>query len=379
MYRSTVAEISKSALESNIELLKGLHENRQFFCPMVKANAYGHDDLIVSKILEPYASHFGVVLIEEGIKVRKNSSHKPILVFGNFVNEKCIQACMDHNLTPVISSFDFLKVVQSFDKNNSFKIHIKLDTGMTRLGFQLHQISQLKTELSSLKNIKVEGICTHFLMGEDVGTEDGYTLAQFQKFTEVEKQLKGLYEYSHCLNSAALLNQMATLAPHQSGLEFMGARPGVAMYGYQPQMIFKNNHRLKPVMTLKSQIVQKKKIAKDQAVSYGAMWKARRETDMAIVGIGYADGLFRALSNQTEMIVHGQKVPLIGRICMDYCMVDLTDHPQKDAIPIGAPVVVWGTDGNLVISLDDLANKTNTISYEYMTRVGPRVPRLVVE
>jgi alanine racemase len=151
----------------------------------------------------------------------------------------------------------------------------------------------------------------------------------------------------------------------------MGARPGLALYGFSP---VKCHYDFKPVMTLKSVVVQIKTIQKDQIVSYGATWKARRETQVAVVGIGYGDGYFRSLSNNSEMLIRGVEVPVVGRVCMDYCMLDITDHPEKNKIHVNEEVIVFGTQ----LKVDRLAAKIQTIPYELLTHVGARVPRMEV-
>lgn len=365
--RNTVAEISKSALLANLDTIASIHRtkagNRKFLCPMVKANAYGHGDVIVSKIIEPHVSHLGVVLLEEGIRLREAGIQKPILVFGHLFDLKSFKLCESFKLTPVLSSLESLNIF--LESKIKITVHLKFDTGMTRLGFQEKDLRIVKEKVSQLE---VEGVCTHFLNSEDAREEDGYTTRQLKSFSQIESMFQGQFKYSHCLNSAALISELTPQTDFQKTLNAMGARPGLAMYGFSP---VKCNYDLKPVMTLKSVIVQKKTIQKDQTVSYGATWKARRETHVAVVGIGYADGYFRSFSNVSEMMIGATEVPLIGRVCMDYCMLDITDHPEKDKIQINDEVIVFGTN----IKVDRLASKIQTIPYELLTHVGARVPR----
>lgn len=377
MLRQTVAEISKSSLLKNIDVIKKIHsingQSRSFLCPMIKANAYGHDDIIVSRIIEPQVSHFGVVLLEEGIKLRSSGIKKPILIFGMLDDSFHFKLCEEYNLTPVISSFDFLNALKK-SGIKKIKIHLKFDTGMTRLGFQKDDLIKLKHQLEE-PALEVEGICTHFLNSEDARDEKGFTQEQFKSFMAIERQFQGAYQFSHCLNSSALFAELPIKEKYQDSPNHMGARPGLSIYGYV--LGVPSFHKLNPVLTLKSTLVQKKKIQKDTTVSYGATWKARRETTVGVVAIGYGDGYFRQLSNQAEMIVRDHAVPLIGRVCMDYTMIDLTDHPMKDQLPIGEQIIVWG--GGYSINAQTLAQKVNTIPYELLTHVSSRVPRMEVE
>ncbi len=377
--RQTVAEISKSSILKNLETLKEIHKtngkSRLFFCPMIKANAYGHDDVIVSKILEPHVSHFGVVLLEEALKLRSQGIKRPILVFGLLDSSQSFKLCEEYDLTPVISSFDALKVYMGSGVKK-IKAHLKFDTGMTRLGFQKEDLNALKVQINNLtSSLEIEGICTHFLNGEDAKDEEGFTQEQFKSWTEIEKEFSGSYKVSHCLNSAALLSGLPHREKFQLDVNYMGARPGLSLFGYNPGV--ESTHRFHPIMTVKSILVQKKTINTDATVSYGATWRARRPTVVGVVAIGYADGYFRQLSNQAEMIVRGYTVPIIGRICMDYTMVDLTDHPMKDQIHIGESLIVWG--GAHSVNAQTLAKKIDTIPYELLTHVSARVPRLEVD
>jgi alanine racemase len=376
MIRPTRAEIHLDKIKENLKILKNLHhtprgEERDFFCPMIKANAYGHGDIEIAKFLSAQnVRQFGVVLVEEGIRLREKNIRGDIYVFGYF-DEKSIQECIRHQLTPVISSFEFLEAIP---KNVQTKIHLKFDTGMSRLGFHVSELSQLSEKLEHKKNIQVEGICTHFLQSEDAFLDEGVTHHQMQLFAKAEKELQKFYKYSHCMNSDALLNNFQGTERHHQNKNYLGARPGIAIYGYPSVSGQGKKTNLQPAMTLKTIIAQLKKIKKGESVSYGGTWKALRDSLIATVAIGYGDGYPRNLSNNSWMLYRGQRVPLVGRVCMDYCMLDLTEF-EKFHPHIGEEIIVWG-DG--AISAEDLAKQMNTISYELITKVSARVERVYV-
>lgn len=364
--RPTTCEVNIANLKYNINILKKLAQNHPFFCPMVKANAYGHGDVEVAHILEKMnVKRVGVILVEEGIRLRKSGVKADILVFGYF-DEKSLKLCLAHKLTPVISSFDFLKLYKKIKKTKSSKIHIKVDTGMNRMGFKPDDWQKLKRYLEINSDINVEGIGTHFLNSEDCGVENGGTQEQLKLFQQAENIFKDHYTYSHCLNSAALLSK----------LSFKGARPGLAVYGSKSDLLRPNDVVLKEVMTFKSAIVQIKTVKRGETVSYGGIWKAAKDTQIGIIGVGYADGLSRHFSNKIDVLVKGQRVPLIGRVCMDYSMIDLSSLAGK--VKLSEEVVIWGKQKNNFISMHEQANKINTITYELMTSVGRRVPRVYV-
>lgn len=367
-FRPTTCEINITNLKNNLEVLTQLNQNHPFFCPMVKANAYGHGDVEVVTILEKCGvKRFGVVLVEEGIRLRENKIQSEILVFGYF-DEKSMKECLKWRLTPVIGSFDFLDLYKKNIKDKNSKIHLKIDTGMNRLGFKPDEWKKLKSYLVDNSDIQTEGLCTHFLNGEDSGEEGGRTQEQLTLFQEAEALFKGHYHISHCLNSAALIRK----------LTFKGARPGIALYGYQPALTALEKKDLKPVMTLKASVIQFKKIKKGESVSYSGTWTAPEDSLIGVVTMGYGDGLPRNFSNNMDVLVQETRVPLIGRVCMDYFMVNLNSLKNKQNLKIGEEVVLWGTQGEEFLSMEEQAKKIGAVSYELMTRVGARVPRVKI-
>ncbi len=372
--RPTRAEINLKFLKDNVRALKSLHGDREFFCPMVKADAYGHGDVQVATALaNDGIDRFGVILVEEGMKLRKNNIKQDILVFGYFDKES-LDESFAHQLIPVIGSLESLP---HLPKDRKVRIHIKFDSGMSRMGFQQHEAPQVLEFLNAHKNIELEGVCTHFLNGDDSNQIESWTLQQMKVFSEMEKKFKGMFKYSHCRNSGALISDFQGTEGYHQDKNFLGARPGIAIYGYSSTA--KNYPiELRPVMSLHSVLARVRKIKKGDVVSYGATWKAQRDSTIATVALGYGDGFPRNLSNNSWMLFRGERVPVIGRICMDYLMVDLTDVRADKPIQSGEQITAWGYQGATLLSAEDLAKKMNSISYELVTGLTSRVPRVYV-
>ncbi len=378
-YRQTFAEINLEALKFNILQLKRDFDGSQFFCPMVKANAYGHGDQTLSLYLEFLnLSSLGVCLIEEALILREAGCKKQILVFRGF-DEIGAKEIIGQNLTPVVSTLNQLELLARLAKK-PIEMHLKFNTGMNRLGFEASQMDTVKSILDQHKGLKVAGVLTHLASGEDGLSDDGQTVQQLQKFMKIEQCFKEFKPVFHVFNSAGM---MAKLLRERGDLvipEFSnnwGARPGLSMYGVAPTGIA-SPWKLQPVMTLRSTVGSIRNLAVGEKVSYGGSWTATRPSTIGVVPIGYADGYPRSLSNRGQVLVLGERAPVIGKVCMDFLMIDLTDilkiksfRNVKDF-----EVVLFGADdsGNF-ISVDEVASWANTISWEILTQVGVRVPR----
>ncbi len=376
--RPTRAEINLNVLRENVRTLKKVHKGRGFFCPMVKANAYGHGDVeVTNALVKEGIERVGVILTEEGIRLREKNAGEgkspQILVFG-FFDQPSLKECFNHDLTPVIGNFDSLG---HLPKDRKIKIHLKFNTGMARLGFSASDAAKVLDFVNSHKNIELEGICTHFANGDDAISPDGMTQAQMRIFSGIEKMFEGKFKYSHCLNSGALISNFQGLEDYHKNKNYLGARPGIALYGYPPK-ISDMADDIRPVMSVHTSIVQVRNINKGETVSYGGTWKAQRDSLVATLCIGYGDGYPRHFSNNSSMLFRGERVPVIGRVCMDYTIIDLTEFKNKPEIKMGEEVTVWGYQGKQKLSAEELAQNINTISYELITRLGPRVPRVYV-
>jgi alanine racemase len=369
--RPTWAEIDLSAIESNFFALKSLLPENSFFCPMVKADGYGHGAIEVTKRLEKCGAKFvGVSLVEEGINLKQSGCKIEVLVFGTYYDVQSAEACVKWGLTPVVSSFPQLEALESV--GTEIKVHLKFDTGMSRLGFSPSDAKKVRDSVEKL-NWTIEGVCTHFSKGDDAGTAEGFSTKQIKLFEDVLKVFHGKKFYTHALNSSGIGAFYLQKIP----LEY-GGRPGIALYGPQP-IPGRTNVPLKNVLTLKSKIVTSRTLRAGEAVSYNATWIAKRDSLIGILPIGYADGIPRYISNSFSVLCKGQFVPIVGIVCMDYLMLDLTDiKDQLESLGVGEEVVLIGRQGSNEITALEWAKILGTISYEILTRISSRVPRIYV-
>lgn len=384
MYRRTFAEINLDNLAHNIRVLQRAFPQSPFICPMVKANAYGHGDVQVSRFLESIGvEHLGVCLIEEGISLRDFGVKAEILVFRGFDRigaEKIVQ----YNMTPVVSSWDQIDHLEAIAES-PINIHLKFDTGMNRLGFRPEEAEALYQRLWQNKKIRLKALATHLYNGEDLENEQGQSASQLRLLDQVSKVFKSFNIFCHSLNSAGILNfhgfeDAIKNKSHPLFLQNWGMRPGLMIYGYNP-LANKTVCDLKPVMSLRSHVACYRQLKSGETVSYGATWKAHRDSTIAIVPIGYGDGYHRVLSNKSKVLFAGQKVPLVGTICMDYLMLDVTDVVQgRDLNQFNEQEVTffgYSSDG-ILLSAEEVARDAKSIAWEMLTSVGERVPRIYI-
>jgi alanine racemase len=378
-FRPTRAVIQLEHLAHNVrELKKALGPQCPFFCPMVKANGYGHGDVEIAKRLEQEGVQFlGVGLIEEGILLREMGVKAQLLFFG-VCDEKGARALIESQQIPVMSTWDQVRAFESVLKTD-YPVHIKFDTGMHRLGFPMKDLPQLVQYFTSSKHMKVQGILTHLHTGEDANNLQGSSFEQLRQFQEVEKAFQSFAPISHTLNSAGALNfltHQGKQLPHGISAN-QGVRPGLAVYGLPPVA---TSLDLKPVMSLRSEAVKFHHIRPGESVSYNWTWKATKDSVVAVIPIGYADGYHRLLSNRGEVLFRGKRVPVVGNVCMDYLMVDITTALKNETAESLKPeaVTLFGEDEDgISISASELAQKAQTISWEILTSIGERVPREV--
>ncbi len=363
--RKTVAEISLSNLRHNFKIIQSIVGESRFICPMVKANAYGHGDVAVSKaLIAAGAERVGVCLAEEGMHLRKHGVSIPILVFDIF-DDASAEEIIDHELTPVISTWIQLEGMAKALQSRLWPIHLKFNTGMNRLGFDLSDAQAVHDFIVSKKCFLLQGVCTHLRNGEDAGKSKSVSEAQLKRFLSLEKIFSEEGIKFHALNSAALFSA-------SSKYKKLGVRPGISLYSAE------TNKKLRPVMSIKSEIVLSRFIEKGEKVSYSGKWTAKKKSVIGVVPIGYEDGYFRAFSNKTEMLFRGRRVPVIGTVCMDYTMVDLTKVCSGKLASVGEEIVVLGAQGAEEITAAELGKCASTISYEVLTSVGNRIPRVYV-
>lgn len=377
-FRPTRAVIHLEHLAHNVRELKKAVGPEVFFCPMVKANGYGHGDVEIAKCLESEGvENLGVGLIEEGLLLREMGLRTNLLFFGTY-DEQGAKAVLQHNLIPVLSTWDQIHILEKLVSSH-YPVHVKFDTGMHRLGFALSDLSKLANYFAGPTKLKVKGILTHLHTGEDAWNLEGASFEQLRKFHDVEKAFHSFKPVSHTLNSAGLLNFLGhrgKTLPHGISNR-QGVRPGLSIYGLAP---VKTDLLLKPVMSLRSQTVRYHLIHAGDGVSYNLTWRASKDSVVAIVPMGYADGYHRLLSNRGEVLFRGQRVPLVGNVCMDYFMIDITKTLKNETAESlkPEPVTLFGFDEHQQeISAAELAQKAQTISWEILTSVGERVPREV--
>jgi alanine racemase len=366
--RPTIAEINLKALEFNYRQVQKRVAPDTKILGVVKADAYGHGALPVSLRLEQLGiEYLGVSIPEEGVELRTGGVKAPILVMGGIFPGD-MDRVLQYKLTPVVFQKEVLRRLsrEAARKRGKVKIHVKVDTGMTRLGVSWDQWPDFVRELKQSPCIEVEGLLSHYSMSDEEG--ESITLEQWNRFQEVltiARQGGVSFRYCHIANSANLV-----AFPSCSGNL---VRPGIMLYGSYPFPYLKGRIRLRPVMTLKTCIHFLRSVPFRTRVSYGGTFVTKRETLIATLPIGYADGYRYQLSNCGEVLIHGRRAPVIGKVCMDFTLVDVTDLPRVAA---GDEVVLIGRQRGQWITAEEIAQKTNTISYELLCSIGKRVPRL---
>lgn len=378
LHRRTWAEIDLGRLQHNFKTLKGLLPADQFFCPMIKANAYGHGDVEVARALrECGATHLGVSLIEEGLKVRASGDRGGLLTFGIFEGVESARAVVDADLTPVIGEWQQLEALTEVVRETSFKIHLKFNTGMNRLGFPVSEAPKLRAWLKERPQFILEGIASHLLRGDDAGAAAGESASQLKLFSEVISVFAGTGARPHILNSSAEANLTSLIRKGEAASVPwpVGARPGIALYGIPPSNDENFDLGLKPVLRFVSHLVEVRHLKAGERVSYGATWRASRNSVIGVVPAGYADGVFRALSNRGEVLVRGHRAKIAGIVCMDFFMIDLTDIGGQP-IERGEEVILIGNQKGAEITAGEWATVAQTIPYEILTSLSSRVPRI---
>jgi len=365
--RPTVGEVDLGALEFNYwQIKKRIPEDVKLLA-VVKADAYGHGSIPVSLRLEKLGvEYLGVAIPEEGVELRKGGVKTPILVLGGIFGKK-VDQIFRFRLTPVVFGKDSLKILskEAEKRGRKVRVHLKVDTGMGRLGVPHHLWPEFLRELRRFPRIEAEGILSHFAMTDE---EKRFTQTQWRAFREAvatAQELGICCSYLHMASSA-----MLTAFPAYSARL---VRPGIMLYGSYPSPGFRSLISLKPVMTLKTRIHFLKSVRPGTRISYGGTFRAKRESLIATLPIGYADGYSRRLSNHGEVLIHGRRAPVVGKVCMDFIMVDVTDIPQVSA---GDEVILMGRQGKEQITPEEIADKINSIPYEVLCSIGKRVPRI---
>jgi len=368
--KRTWAEVKISAIGWNYDEIRAKMPKGCRLMGMVKADAYGHGAVAIARFLEIiHCDYLAVAAIDEAKELRKAGNKLPILILGT-TRPEFAGELFELDVTQSVGSLESAKAYSDMavKAGKTLRVHYKLETGMGRLGFDV-KTGDLSEVLEALKlpNIEPEGVFTHFAAPDELSKDD-YTKKQFKAFTDaidaIERASGVHFAIRHCANSGAVVNYP------EMYLDMV--RPGIALYGMYPGPD-KGGLRLAPAMELKSRIVAVSEHEAGDCISYGCTFTAERKMKVAVLPIGYADGLHRVLSGKIDVLVHGQRCRQIGRICMDMCMVDVTDVPNVKA---GDVATIFGHDGHEVISANEVAEKAGTISYEIFCALSKRVPRV---
>jgi len=368
--RPTVGEVDLRALEFNYRQIQKRIPERVKVLAVVKADAYGHGAIPVSlKLQKLGVEYLGVAISEEGVELRRGGVNAPILVLGGVFGGE-IDQIFRFRLTPVIFGRDSLKLLSraAEKRRRKVKVHLKVDTGMGRLGVPLNLWPDFLNEVKRSPKIEIEGILSHFSMTDE---EKDFTQNQwkaFQRAVAIAQEMGISCQYLHIASSATLV----AFPAYSARL----VRPGIMLYGSYPSPAFQALIPLKPVMTLKTRIHFLKSVPPGTRISYGGTFATKRESLIATLPIGYADGYSRHLSNHGEVLIHGKRAPIVGKVCMDFIMVDATDIPR---VSVGDEVILMGKQGKEQITAEEIAEKINSVSYEVLCAIGKRVPRIYKE
>lgn len=363
------ANISLDAIHHNLQQVKNKISKSSSLMAVIKADGYGHGAGMIAKYCDDVIDSYAVAIVEEGIALRQEGFTKPILLLG-YTHHSQYGKLIDYNLIPAIFSYEMAKPLSDLavELEKTVKIHIKLDTGMSRIGFDDSDKSVEEiVKISNLPNIEIDGMFSHLARADE--TDKSYAQAQFERYMTFTKKLesKGVkIPNRHISNSAAIMELS------EMNLEIV--RSGIITYGLYPsEEVDKNELDIIPAMELKTHISYIKTLPKGVAVGYGGTYITKDETVVATIPIGYADGYPRSLSNKGEVLIKSKRAPIIGRVCMDQLMVDVThiDNPV-----VGDTVTLMGRDGEEFLSCEELADKAGSFNYEFVCDVSKRVPRV---
>ncbi len=361
--RPVWAEVDLDAVARNVRLLKG-QAGGAVLMAVVKANGYGHGAVAVARAaLSAGADRLGVICVDEGEQLRRAGIDAPILVMGHTPPTDAARL-VDLSLTATVASRPTAEALAraAAERGVRLAVHLKVDTGLNRYGLTPAEALALAGWLRNLPSLQVEGLFTHFASADEA--DKGYTLEQHSRFRAVADGLDWV-PIRHAANTASLLDMP------ELNLEMV--RPGLGIYGVYPSDAVRRDLGLLPALSLRSRIVRLTALAPGDPVGYGCTWRAARPSLVGLVMCGYADGLPRSLSSRGSVLVRGRRAPIVGRVCMDMCMVDITDVP---GVIVDEEVTLIGRQGEEEITADEVAELAGTISYEILCGISARVPRL---
>lgn len=369
--RPVWAEVDLDRLAHNMREIRKAAKSKDIIA-VIKADGYGHGALDIAPVLlENGATRIAVAVLNEAVELRRGGLECPIMILG-FTPPSLIDLILRYDIEQTVYSYELAHElsVLAQKKNKIAKIHIAVDTGMGRIGFLPNDESVEEVyKISKLPNIVIEGLFSHFSAADERNKE--YTSMQFTKYNWFYDRLKEKdinINMRHIANSAAIIDLPET--------HFEAVRPGIILYGYYPSNeVCKEKIDLKPVMSLKTNIVHIKKVPPGEYISYGRKFQTSKESIIATLPVGYADGYTRLLFNKAKVIVDAKLVPVIGRICMDQCMIDVT---EVEGVKVGDEVILMGEQNGIKFTADDIAELLGTINYEVTCMISKRVPRVYV-
>ena len=368
--RPNVALIDRGALRANLAEVRRRVEPRAEVMAVVKADAYGHGIAEVTRVWEKEGVRiFGVASVAEGVEIREAGVvHPEVVVLGGFTSDQ-VEAIFRNRLTPVVLDLDMARLLeQRLRGARSVPVHVKIDTGLGRLGVPMHEIESFLRGMKALKSLEIVGLCSH--LGSAVHVADEKIDRQIAVFHRAG-ELLAIHGFPPRIRHLA--NSSATIA--RSDLHFDVVRPGLILYGVYPGGPPEGPHPLEPAMTLQTIVMQLRHLPAGHGIGYDQTFVTGRDSVIATLPIGYADGYPRKLSNCAEVLVRGRRAPVVGRVSMDTTMVDVTDVPGVER---GDDVVLWGRQEGEEILVDEVAGWADTISYEILTGLGRRVQRLYI-
>jgi len=373
-YSRVYASIDLDAIAYNMEQMKQNLDTGTKMMAVIKADGYGHGAVQIAKMLEEvdYVWGFAVATLDEAVVLRTEKIKKPILVLGCVFPDQYM-TMLKHGIRMNVYTEEMAQEISQIAAKEGMTayMHIKLDTGMARLGFDISEASvNAIVRVSQMQNVCMEGIFTHFAKADEI--DKAFTQKQIREFCWMVERLKEksvVFLYEHCANSAAIIDVKEA--------NFDLVRAGISTYGLYPsEEVIKENVRLKPAMVLNSHVAFVKEIEAGTPISYGGTFVSKKKMKIATIPVGYADGYPRSLSNVGHVLIRGEKAPIVGRVCMDQFMVDVTDI---DGVRFGDSVTLIGTDGNETITVEDLSELSGRFNYEFICDLGKRIPRVYVK
>lgn len=372
-YVRVYARIDLDAIRHNVNSIRRITNPKSQLMPVVKADGYGHGAVPICKELKNIGvNRFAVATLEEGIILRKNGIEKEILILG-YTPDELAHQLIEYNLTQTIYKLSMAnnlsKVAVKLDK--TAKIHLKIDTGMGRIGFMPDEESlAIISKIDKLPNIEIEGIYTHFSTADEL--DKTFTNTQIDRFNQFVKELEMnnvIIPIRHAANSAGIIDM------NNSHMDFV--RLGIALYGLYPSdFVHKETVKLQKALSLISHIIHIKEVEAGTPIGYGGTYTTQKKSKIATIPVGYGDGYDRLLSSKGKVLINGEYAPIVGRICMDQFMVDISHIPNVNDLD---EVILIGKQGDNEITADDIANIKGTINYEVVCQLGKRIPRVYVK